>query len=351
MSATRLPLDRIAVDDHLASKLESRGCRTAADALQRSPLDLVELADVSLERARGFLLSVARAVAPTSVSAHDLLHRSRSVRTSIEALDAALGGGLRAGAVTEVVGPAGAGKTQACLAACAACAAPLDAGGCGGGVIYVDAERKFSGERLVEIARLKFPRAFGEEAATQALARRVQVIVPTSLSDLATRLEAMEEAIVDHGVRLIVIDSVAHLARGEFGWERVVQRQSALGGVASTLKRHAEKHELAVLAVNQVTTRIGSAAKHASDEAKAEEGAIGEESSGITAALGTKWAHCVNTRIALEVVDDRRTMKIIKSPMAPLTAFEYIVDASGIKVIGSSDANASAANVHATIRT
>ena len=54
----------------------------------------------------------------------------------------------------------------------------------------------------------------------------MQVITPTSLSDLGKRLDALEEAIIDHNVRLVIIDSVAHLARAEFGRERVVQRQS-----------------------------------------------------------------------------------------------------------------------------
>ena len=349
MSASRRTLDRLpAVDQTLAAKLESRGCRTAEDALYRAPLDVVELADVSMHRARQFIISVAKAVAPTPTTALDALRRSQYVPLVIEDVDKALGGGLRVGAVTEVVGAAGAGKTQLCLAACASAAAPARVGGRDGGVIYVDAERKFSGARLAEIAREKFPGAFEDEESVHALARRVHVVTPTSLTDLNERLDALEEAIIDHKVRLVIIDSIAHLARAEFGREKVVQRQSALGAVASTLKRHAEKHALAVLAVNQVTTKIGTFARHASDGGDD----VADESSGITAALGTKWAHCVNTRIALEVLEDRRALKIVKSPLAPLTSFEYRVDASGIRVSGKSDAKdvrASEANVHSTI--
>lgn len=332
MSAAKLPLDRLRVDLDLAAKLESRGCRTVEDALHRAPLDVVELADCSHARAREFLLDVARAVAPTPTTARNVLERtSLRLRTGVATLDDALGGGMQVGSLTEIVGKAGAGKTQLCLGACACAAASASDGGADGGVIYIDAERKFSGERLIEIARGKFATLRADETAARALARRVQVITPMSLSDLVKRLDALEEAIIDHKVRLVIIDSVAHLARGEFGRERVVQRQSALGAAAATLKRHAEKHGLAVLAVNQVTTRIGSAARHASDEAGAGEGVGAEESSGITAALGTKWAHCVNTRIALEVRDDRRSIKIVKSPIAPLTSFDYTIGAHGIE--------------------
>ncbi len=352
MSASRRTLDRLDVDQTLVAKLENRGCRTAEDALHRAPLDVVELADCSHRRARDFIISVAKAVAPTPTTAFDALRRSKFVPTTLREIDAALGGGLSVGSVTEVVGAAGAGKTQLCLAACASAAAPEACGGCDGGVIYIDAERKFSGARMAEIARGKFGDTFDSSDAVSALARRVQVITPTSLSDLGKRLDALEEAIIDHNVRLVIIDSVAHLARAEFGRERVVQRQSVLGAVASMLKRHAENHALAVLAVNQVTTRIGTFAKHASDKDNTDDAGL-EESSGITAALGTKWAHCVNTRIVLEVFGERRRIKIVKSPLAPLTSFDYFVDGSGICISGKTDENeilASDANVHSRMQ-
>ena len=361
MSASRRTLDRLGVDRDLVAKLESRGCRTAEDALNRSPLDVVELADCSHARARRFLTAVARSVAPTPITALDALKRSKWLRTTLPELDDALGGGLSVGGVTEVVGAAGAGKTQLCLSACASAAAPIGAHGSDGGVVYVDAERKFSSTRLAEIARGKFGSDFASDEAVNALARRVQIVTPTSLTDLAKRLEALEEAIIDHKVRLVIIDSVAHLARGEFGGrEKVVQRQSVLGAIASTLKRHAEKHELAVLAVNQVTTRLGNAVKHAANGEDGggvveDDGGGGDlESTGITAALGTKWAHCVNTRLVLDVADSgERTMKIVKSPICALTAFRYYVDGRGLNISEKLDSSAmreSEANVHARVR-
>jgi len=356
MSTSRRTLDRLDVDQTLVAKLESRGCRTAEDALYRSPLDVVELADCSHARARELLRGVARAVAPAPTTAFDALRAAKFIPTLVKDVDRALGGGLAIGSVTEVVGAAGAGKTQLCLTACASACAPTRVGGADGGVIYIDAERKFSGARLEEIARAKFGEAFASEAEAEATWNRVRVATPTSLSDLAKRLEALEEAIIDHKVRLVIIDSVAHLARGEFGREKVMQRQSVLGAIAATLKRHAEKHGLAVLAVNQVTTRIGGAITHGAHDASLREppapGAE-EESSGITAALGTKWAHCVNTRVVLEVTPDKRLIKIVKSPLAPLTAFRYHVDSSGIVIdetMNSSSMRAREANVASTHR-
>ena len=108
MSASRRTLDRLDVDQTLVAKLENRGCRTAEDALHRAPLDVVELADCSHRRARDFIISVAKAVAPTPTTAFDALRRSKFVPTTLGEIDAALGGGLSVGSVTEVVGAAGA---------------------------------------------------------------------------------------------------------------------------------------------------------------------------------------------------------------------------------------------------
>ena len=97
MSASRRTLDRLDVDQTLVAKLENRGCRTAEDALHRAPLDVVELADCSHRRARDFIISVAKAVAPTPTTAFDALRRSKFVPTTLREIDAALGGGLSVG--------------------------------------------------------------------------------------------------------------------------------------------------------------------------------------------------------------------------------------------------------------
>lgn len=48
-------------------------------------------------------------------------------------MDAALGGGLSRGSLSEVVGPAGAGKTQLCLTLAAVAGLPESMGGLGEG--------------------------------------------------------------------------------------------------------------------------------------------------------------------------------------------------------------------------
>jgi hypothetical protein len=51
----------------------------------------------------------------------------------------------------------------------------------------------------------------------------------------------------------------------------------------------------------------------------------------VTPALGTLWAHCVNTRLVLEYFDQKRRMTIAKSPCSPVVSFFYQVAAAGIE--------------------
>lgn len=256
------------------------------------------------------------------------------------------------GSISELVGPAGAGKTQMCLTLAVAAAAPPRAGGLGGGVVFIDTEQKFSGVRLAEIARAKFPTVYGADAPFEAaqsalreLTGKVLVLTPSTLSEILQRLNGLEEALIDHGVRLLVVDSVAALARAEFGRGQLVQRQELLGQIASVLKQQAERLHMAagscilrtrltrrlkgarsstvrplnlkremnrlqvvafkvmrppyrqVFVTNQVTTRIGAAATAVGGGGgNGESGSVENDGGSVTAALGTKWAHCVNTR-------------------------------------------------------
>jgi RAD51-like protein 1 len=425
--AAKRSLARVAgLDVDVLSRLEGHNFRTAEDVLTRSSLDLVELLDVSLPTAERVVASVAKCVCPKPQTAMALLRqrggggggggtaRSSSgarasasgdggggggaswpafLPTHLAALDLALKGGVPTGSISELVGPAGAGKTQFCLTLAVAAAAPKSVGGLDGGVVFIDTEQKFSGVRLAEIARAKFPSVYGDgdgdgapseadaRASLTTLTSRVLVLTPSTLSEILQRLNGLEEALIDHGVRLLVVDSMAALARAEFGRGQLQQRQELLGQIASVLKQQAERLHLAVFVTNQVTTRIGAAAGHDTGPGAGREeedgGGIGgggaerdagsrdagsRDAGSVTAALGTKWAHCVNTRLVLEGAagggnadaagGGARVVKVVKSPRCALAGFEYEVRAGGVVVNGDRAVrvDASGSNVHASIR-
>ena len=408
--AAKRSLARVAgLDVDLLSRLESNNFRTCEDVLTRHPFDLVELLDVNLPVAEKIVTCVARACCPKPVTAKQLLDSRTDdphgdddgtgagggssasstrktpafVRAHLAPLDDALGGGVPTGSISELVGPAGAGKTQMCLTLACACAAPKRCGGLESGVVFIDTEQRFSSQRLAEIARAKFPEtlsptsapdAASAERELDALTSRVLVLTPSTLSEMLQRLNGLEEALIDRGVRLLIVDSVAALARAQFGRGQLTQRQELLGQIASALKQLAERLGMAAFVTNQVTTRVGARVRHAHDTAGGGGDAAGsggddaDSPGSVTAALGTKWAHCVNTRLVLEGSMDgvegegreekgddggrgggdggdaagdevgarfvARVIKVVKSPRCPLVGFECEVYAGGLRVHG-----------------
>ena len=156
---------------------------------------------------------VANAVAPEGQTVAAMLARRGAevhhLALALRPLDDALRGGAPAGGITELVGPAGAGKTQLCKQLTVAATLPVLHGGLGGSTIYIDTEAKFSAARLVEIARARWPERFAGDAALEALTRAVVVFTPSTSAELLARLDGLEKLIIERGAKLVVIDSIA----------------------------------------------------------------------------------------------------------------------------------------------
>ena len=83
---------------------------------------------------------------------------------------------------------------------------------------------------------------------------------------------------------------------------------SSAGQQAAILKSLAETFRIAVVVVNQVTAQMHAPTSHAF------QGNTGantrQQDSHLTAALGTMWAHAVNTRLVLESAAEVRYIKV-----------------------------------------
>jgi hypothetical protein len=141
---------------------------------------------------------------------------TRFLPTGLCAFDATLRGGLPCGGITEVVGPAGAGKTQFCLQSCVRAIGEWDANS----AIYVDTvcatclhpgeclrkssapnravsvsrcwqESRFSPDRLLEIASHLFPNLSQERL--NKIAERCIVFTVQSTAELMTTLQQLED--------------------------------------------------------------------------------------------------------------------------------------------------------------
>ena len=142
-----------------------------------------------------------------------------------------------------------------------------------GGVLYIDTESSFSPMRsslltrsegrdlvacrVLEIAATRFPAIYGSAEAQQELANRIQVYTIKNSVELAGKLESLDEEIVERNVRMIVLDSIASIARVDFDSNATSQRQNLLARIASVLKQLAETFRIPVVVVNQITTATG----------------------------------------------------------------------------------------------
>ena len=297
----------------LAARAAALNLRTAADLLLVPPFEVAE----ELDAAPAAMVAARRAAAaavllPTLPTLLDLVTRPRPppLASGLPTLDAALGGGFRPGALTEIVGGAGAGKTQLALSlAAAALASRPDAV-----VVWVDAEGAFSASRLAEVAG----GARGVDVGA-VLAERTAVLPSPAgaAADLIAKLDALAAAGCVGGRRLalLVVDSApVALARGGGGADATAPTDpAAVADLARALKNVAEACGSVVVAVNQVVAGAGG------------------RGAGV-AALGAAWAHAVSVRVALEGDETTRTRwaRLVKAPSAGDAAAAFQIGPAGV---------------------
>lgn len=305
------------------SRLAARGVRTASDLMRSDLLDVADALRVSVQGASRALCRVAKAVAPsaTDVASMRRMDASGHLPTKISPLDAAMRGGLPPRAITELAGPAGAGKTQMCFALLLSAAMPTTYGGKERRAVYVDAERKFSAKRVAEMARAWTGHAMQDSDVQGTLARIRVVPPPEKVEDMAPLLLGLEQMMIQDRVAVVAVDSVAVLMRGDAS-----RRFDLLGAQASALRHLAESFNIPVVVTNQVVGGGASAGSHQPFGAIASEGGEAE----VAAALGVRWAHAVHTRLTLSRTSTDRRLSVAKSPSMPPLSFSFAITASGL---------------------
>ncbi|KAK4850665.1 hypothetical protein QYF36_008793 [Acer negundo] len=356
----------------IANIFAARNIITAKDALSLTEFELMELLDVGLSDVKSALAHISEIVSPPYQTALLLMEQrvgneqlGGHLPTRLKGLDAALCGGIPFGVLTEVVGPAGIGKTQFCLKLSLLAALPAHYGGLDGRVIYIDVESKFSSRRMIEIGARSFPEIFHLKGMAQEMAGRILVLRPTSLSEFTERFDLKEDSIFlslrNDSVGLeaaksfkaaLIGDNIRSLAEcliacyrkprmlqlGTMIWEHEqgAPRQHPLGWHISFIKSLAEFSRIPVVVTNQVRSQNRDESCPYSfqvqDKGKTKEDSTRYESH-LVAALGIHWAHAVTIRLVLEAKSGQRFIKVAKSPISPPLAFPFIITSSGISLL------------------
>nr|XP_025673752.1 DNA repair protein RAD51 homolog 2 isoform X3 [Arachis hypogaea] len=307
-------IKQMGLPNSIANIFTARNIITAKDALSLTEFELMEQLDVGMAEVKSAMAHISEVVCPPCQTALLLMEqRVRDERsaghlpTRLRGLDEALCGGIPFGVVTELVGPAGIGKTQFCLKLSLLASLPENCGGLDGRVIYIDVESKFSSTRLIQIGIENFPEIFLKKGMAQEMAGRIVILRPTSLSEFT-------ESEHDCGA----------------------SRQQALGWHVSFIKSLAEFSRIPIVVTNQVRSQIGDepltfSFQVRSHSIKKEDRAAYD--SHLVAALGINWAHAVTIRLVLEARSGQRFIKLAKSPISPPLAFPFNITSSGLVLL------------------
>ncbi|XP_042476278.1 DNA repair protein RAD51 homolog 2 [Macadamia integrifolia] len=327
----------------IANIFAARNIVTAKDALSLTEFELMELLDVGLAEVTTAVAHISEMACPPYQTALSLMEErvrneclSGHLPTRLKGLDNALCGGIPFGTLTELVGPAGIGKTQFCLKLSLLAALPASYGGLNGHVIYIDIESKFSSRRLIEIGLKSFPEIFHVAGMAQEMAGRIVVLQPASLAEFTESLQQIKLSILQHQVKLLIIDSMAALVSGEYERDFRPPRQQSLGWHISSIKSLAEFSRIPVVVTNQVRTRNSDESHQYPFQVQNKEESMkdqGTVESHLVAALGIFWAHAVTIRLVLEANLGQRFIKVAKSPLSPPLAFPFDVTSSGISLL------------------
>jgi DNA-repair protein XRCC3 len=244
--------------------------------------------------------------------------------TGCQGIDDCLKGGFRASAgITEVSGKSSSGKTQLCLQLAINCQKSIERGGLGGGALYVFCEGTFPVKRLQELAAAQ-PATLGidgDQKTAKDITDRIFVQHADDCEQLwnllsGSRLTSMLQT---GAVKLVVIDSITSIIRGEFSTSRrdLSDRSDILFSFSGRMKRLASTFNCLFVVINQVSGVFPPApgAPRASCMGTSFL-PNGQESTfdsflaplKVTPSLGIAWSTCVTTRVLLQrLVDADKT--------------------------------------------
>ncbi|CAO2835093.1 unnamed protein product [Amaranthus hypochondriacus] len=163
-----------------------------------------------------------------------------------------------------------------------------------------------------DYARPRNTRAFKEKLHPEDFLANIFHFRICSYTEQIAMINHLDKWVTEHkDVKLVVIDSITFYFRQDF--EDMALRTRLLGEMALKLMKLAQKFNLAVVVLNQATTKCT------------------EGSFQLTLALGDSWSHASTNRIILYWKGDERCAYIDKSPSLPSASAPYFITSKGIR--------------------
>ncbi|KAG7998375.1 hypothetical protein I3843_01G256000 [Carya illinoinensis] len=334
-----MEVGRLPISASQRGKLISAGYTTLSSLSSLSPSDLALDLRIS-ENEAAEILKVAslgsrldepeggRAIVNGAQTAWDMLHEDEMfprITTSCLDLDNVLGGGINCKEVTEIGGVPGIGKTQLGIQLAVNVQIPVDYGGLGAKAIFIDTEGSFMVERVLQIAEAciedmtecngllrKDFQAGQLKMHPNNILENIFYFRVCSYTEQIALTNYLDKFISEHkDVKVVIVDSVTFHFRQDF--DDMALRTRLLSGIALKLMKLAKEHGLAVVLLNQVTTKYI------------------EGSFQLTLALGDSWSHSCTNRVILYWNGNERYAYIDKSPSLRSASAPYSVTSKGIR--------------------
>lgn len=295
-----------------AIKLREAGFSDLMSIAVASPGELTEIAGVGEAPARR-IINVARQKLDMGFeTGADLLKKREQViriTTGCNAFDEMLKGGFETGSISECFGEFGSSKSQIAHVLAVSAQLPVEKGGAGGKVVFIDGESTFRPERIIQIAK-----GFGLDP--EKTLENIKVARAFNSDHQMLLSEKAEDLCKEGDVRLIIVDSLTAHFRADFtGRGQLADRQQKLNRHMHTLMKLASKYNLCVYVTNQVMAKPDQF--------------FGDPT---TAIGGNIVGHNSQTRIYLRKgKKGSRVAKLIDSPHLADSACVYMVTEEGLK--------------------
>ncbi|CAK1583726.1 unnamed protein product [Parnassius mnemosyne] len=308
---------------NIFEKIDKAGIATPRQLLVLSVWDIKKVTNIATEDILFLKNVVSNSLNPSSFTCDELLktQKVRKIATRCINIDNLLHGGFRTGTITEVYGESGSGKTQLGIIA-AINSWPNKS-------VYICTEDLFPVKRLNQIidsSRDKFDSRCAKHIFVEHLTESHEL-----LSCVRVRLPKLLEA---NEVSVIIIDSIAAPFRCES--TNYVKRAEDLREVAIMLLSLAQKYNLAIICINQVTASFGG-------------------SLNVLPSLGLAWSNMVTYRLCLKKIAKDvnlnnkeclqknsenlhcntyiRELSIVYAPDLPNSSTKFIITSDGVQSI------------------
>jgi len=236
-----------------AEKLREAGFDDLLAVAVMSPSELADQAELG-EAVSSKIIQGAKKLANIGgfVSGTALLDRRKQVqklRSGAQSLDELLGGGFETQSICEVFGEFGSGKTQIGHQLAVNTLLPVDQGGLGGEVFYIDTEDTFRPERIAQMAN-------GIGLDPNEALERIHVARAYNSAHQMLLVDEIKRMSKSVDVKLIIVDSLTSHFRAEYvGRGMLATRQQKLNRHLKELKQLSDIFNAIVLVTNQVMSK------------------------------------------------------------------------------------------------